>query len=153
LGVAAKGPVTRRAVHHSLILTGPLCVFTHRKALPCREMEERRKHVLIWVAAEFIQSEGVVQILKEAGLFPAPGKADELFESAEQIAGFALTGWLVNEYHPAGIWIAPHESPELSMMIPWHFVRAVIAAERGSETIYGLAASFAARNRQGISKP
>jgi hypothetical protein len=110
-------------------------------------MPETRKHVLIWVASEFIQSEGIIQILKEAGLFPAPEeKDDELFESAEQISGFALTGWLVDDHHGAGIWIAPHAAPELEMLIPWSVVRTVITAEEKENRIFGLPAAM--KNRK-----
>ena len=88
--------------------------------------------------------------MREAGLFPVPeGEQDKLFESAEQISGFALTGWLVELHHGAGIWIAPRESPELEMMIPWSMVRTVITAEEKEDRLFGLPSARKNTNQLG----
>jgi hypothetical protein len=111
-------------------------------------MQELRKHVLLWVSSDFIESEGILQIMKEAGLLPTSQKDEEhLLESAEQISGFAVTGWLVDVHHGAGIWIAPKDSPDLEMMIPWSMIRTVITAEEKGERIVGLASAALRRDR------
>ncbi len=103
-------------------------------------MPETRKHVLLWVSSDFIESEGILQIMTEAGLLtPTEKEEQKLLESAEQISGFAVTGWLVDAHHGAGIWIAPTAAPELEMLIPWSMVRTVITAEEKSDRIFGLA--------------
>ncbi len=129
------------------------------RAWPARDtmsgMTEIRKHVLVWVAAEFLQSEGMLHILEEAGLFPVPEtRIDKFFESLEQIGGFAMTGSLIDVHHGAGIWIAPEKSPELQFMIPWGVVRAVLTAEEPrAATIMGLRRDLAKRRTEAAQNP
>jgi hypothetical protein len=93
-------------------------------------MTEPRRHVLVWVAAEFLESEGMLHILHESGSMPSEAKDwAKIVEGAEDYGGFALSGKLVDPNHGAGIWIAPVQDPGLEIMIPWHFVRSVVTAQ------------------------
>jgi hypothetical protein len=91
---------------------------------------EPRRHVLVWVAAEFLESEGMLHILHECRAISGTEKDwDKIVESAEDSGGFALAGKLVDANHGAGIWISPLQDAGLEIMIPWHFVRSVVTAE------------------------
>src|ERR1700730_14377180 len=91
---------------------------------------ESRRHVLVWVAAEFLESEGMLHILQESGAIPGQEKNwEEIVEATENSGGFALGGELVDANHGAGIWISPPRDSGLEIMIPWHFVRSVVTAE------------------------
>lgn len=93
-------------------------------------MTEVRRHVLIWVAPEFLRSSGMTQLFREAGIFlPPESELEEYVQAAEQAGGFALTGKLVESNHGAGIWISPVNLAGLELMVPWHFVRSVVTAE------------------------
>jgi len=99
------------------------------------------RHVLVWVDAEFLESEGMLHILKEAGVITG-GEQDweKLVAAAEDSGGFALGGLLVESNHGAGIWISPSEMPGLEIMIPWRFVRSVVtASEHLQSRMFGLA--------------
>jgi hypothetical protein len=99
------------------------------------------RHVLVWVDAEFLESEGMLHILQESGAIGG-GEQDweKLVAAAEDSGGFALGGMLVDSNHGAGIWISPPNTPGLELMIPWHFVRSVVtASEQLQSKIFGLA--------------
>jgi hypothetical protein len=99
------------------------------------------RHVLVWVDAEFLESEGMLHILQESGAISS-GEQDweKLVAAAEDSGGFALGGVLVDSNHGAGIWISPPNTPGLEIMIPWHFVRSVVtASEQLQSKIFGLA--------------
>jgi hypothetical protein len=99
------------------------------------------RHVLVWVDAEFLESEGMLHILQESGAI-AGGEEDweKLVAAAENSGGFALGGTLVESNHGAGIWISPPNAPGLEIMIPWHFVRSVVtASEHLQSKMFGLA--------------
>ncbi len=102
---------------------------------------DRRREVLIWVAAEFLQSPGILRILHEAELLPVPeNKWEDFIHSAVESGGFALAGRLAEAGHGAGIWISPESAPGLEVMIPWTFVRSVATApELEARRIFGLA--------------
>ena len=87
------------------------------------------RHVLVWVDAEFLESEGMLHILQESGAITG-GEQDweKLVAAAENSGGFALGGMLVESNHGAGIWISPPNTPGLEIMIPWRFVRSVVTA-------------------------
>lgn len=101
---------------------------------------EPRRHVLVWVAAEFLESEGMLHILHESGAIPYPDQTwEKIVEAAENSGGFALSGRLVESNHGAGIWIAPASGTGIEIMIPWHFVRSVVTASEHLHTkIFGL---------------
>jgi len=87
-------------------------------------MGETRRHVLLWVAPEFLKSSGMVQIFKEAGTFSPPEEdLDGYIRSAIAAGGFAVTGKLVEVGHGAGIWISPVDTPALELMVPWQLTR------------------------------
>ncbi|HYL65478.1 MAG TPA: hypothetical protein VE077_22900 [Candidatus Methylomirabilis sp.] len=111
-------------------------------------MTETRKHVLLWVKQEFLQSPGMLQILKETGIFSHPEeKWRELAEAAEVTGGFALSGKLVNCDHPAGVWISPPSGRGLEVLVPWHFVISLVTAEEPqSSKTFGLIIDEAERN-------
>lgn len=93
-------------------------------------MTETRRHVLIWVTPEFLQSSGMVQLFTEAGIFfPRGEELDEYIRAAVAAGGFAVTGTLAEAHHGAGIWISPADTPGLELMIPWQFVKSVVTAE------------------------
>jgi len=99
------------------------------------------RHVLVWVDAEFLESEGMLHILQESGALGV-GEHDweKLVAAAEDSGGFALGGLLVESNHGAGIWISPPDTPGLEIMIPWHFVRSVVtASEQLQSKMFGLA--------------
>ena len=99
------------------------------------------RHVLVWVDAEFLESEGMLHILRESGVITG-GEQDweKLVAAAENSGGFAVGGMLVESNHGAGIWISPLEMPGLEIMIPWHFVRSVVtASEHLQGKMFGLA--------------
>ena len=103
------------------------------------------RHVLVWVDAEFLESEGMLHILQESGAI-AGGEQDweKLVAAAEDSGGFALGGILVESNHGAGIWISPLDMPGLEIMIPWHFVRSVVtASEQLQSRMFGLARASA----------
>ena len=93
-------------------------------------MTEARRHVLIWVAPEFLKSTGMIQLFTEAGIFSPPEeKLPQYIQAAEEAGGFAMTGTLAEISHGAGIWISPVNVPGLELMIPWAFVKSVVTAE------------------------
>ncbi len=93
-------------------------------------MNEPRRHVLIWVAPEFLKSSGMIQLFTEASIFfPPQDDMHEYIRSAEAAGGFAMTGRLAEANHGAGIWISPVNVPGLELMIPWHLVKSVVTAE------------------------
>jgi|SRR5690348_8482962 hypothetical protein len=108
-------------------------------------MDEARRHVLIWVAPEFLKSSGMVQLFTEAGIFLAPGdELGEYIRSAEEAGGFAMTGTLAEQHHGFGIWVSPVNLPGLELMIPWHFVKSVVTAESPqSSKAFGLMSDLA----------
>ena len=101
---------------------------------------EPRRHVLVWVAAEFLESEGMLHILHESGAISTQDKDwEKIVEAAENSGGFALGGRLVDANHGAGIWISPSNGTGIEIMIPWHFVRSVVTASEHLHTkIFGL---------------
>ena len=103
-------------------------------------MSEVRRHVLIWLAPEFLKSSGMIQLFTEAGIFTVSDEElDDYIEAAKAAGGFALTGTLAEAGHGAGIWISPVSVPGLELMIPWHFVKSVVTAESPkSSKIFGL---------------
>lgn len=114
-------------------------------------MSEVRRHVLIWVAPEFLRSSGMVQLFIEAGIFlPQEDELDEYIRSAEAAGGFAMTGMLAEAQHGAGIWISPVNGPGLELMIPWQFVKSVVTAESPqSSKAFGLMRDLAQLNGAG----
>ena len=92
-------------------------------------MTSDRKHVLVWVAQEFLESGGMLRILEETGLLETGVPEGVVAVSAEAAGGCAITGLLVESHHGAGVWIAPAKSPGLELMIPWAFVRGIVTAE------------------------
>lgn len=93
-------------------------------------MSETRRHVLLWIAPEFLKSSGMIRLFTEAGIFTSPEEdMDEYMRSAEAAGGFAMTGKLAEANHGAGIWISPADIPGLELMVPWAFVRSVVTAE------------------------
>jgi hypothetical protein len=111
-------------------------------------MSEPRKHVLIWVAPEFLKSPGMIQLFTEASIFlPPQNDLDEYIRSAEAAGGFAMTGRLAEANHGAGIWISPVNVPGLELMIPWNLVRSVVTAESiQSSKAFGLMSDLAQPN-------
>ena len=103
---------------------------------------------MIWVKQEFLQSPGMLQILKETGIFSHPEeKWRELAEAAEVTGGFALSGKLVDPNHPAGVWISPPSGHGLQVLVPWHFVISLVTAEEPqSSKTFGLIMDAAERN-------
>ena len=116
---------------------------------------EPRRHVLVWVAADFLESEGMLHILHESGAIPYPDKNwEKIVEAAEDSGGFALGGRLVDSNHGAGIWISPSSSTALEIMIPWHFVRSVVTASEHLHTqIFGLNRDGSEPESGGVLKP
>lgn len=110
-------------------------------------MTDTQKHVLLWVAPEFLQSPGIIRILEQVGALDLKsGGGEEVMEAAARSGGFALSGGLVDANHGAGMWIAPGDSQNLRLMIPWAFVRCTVLAEtQQSSKIFGLAADLSAR--------
>ena len=92
-------------------------------------MADGRKHVLVWVSEEFLNSAGMLRILEETGLIEPGASEARVAEGAEKAGGCAVTGLLVEAHHGAGVWIAPEKSPGLELMIPWGFVRGLVTAE------------------------
>lgn len=93
-------------------------------------MSDERRHVLIWVAPEFLKSPGMIQLFTEAGVFfPRGNQLDEYIQAATTAGGFAITGTLADAGHGAGIWISPVSISGLELMIPWQFVKSVVTAE------------------------
>ncbi len=111
-------------------------------------MSEPRRHVLIWVAPEFLKSSGMIQLFTEASIFlPPQDDLDEYIHSAEAAGGFALTGRLAEANHGAGIWISPVNVPGLELMIPWSLVKSVVTAESTqSSKAFGLMSDLAQPN-------
>lgn len=99
-----------------------------------------RRHVMVWVAPEYIQSEGILQILQEAEVIPGHAQSwEKILEASQNTGGFGLGGTLVEMHHGAGIWISPHANPGLEIMIPWASVRAVVTAQEPlSSKLFGL---------------
>ena len=108
-------------------------------------MIEPRRHVLIWVAPEFLRSSGMIQLFTEASIFvPPQNDLDEYIRSAEAAGGFAMTGRLAEANHGAGIWISPVNVPGLELMIPWQLVKSVVTAESTqSSKAFGLMSDLA----------
>ena len=108
-------------------------------------MSEPRRHVLIWVAPEFLKSSGMIQLFTEASIFvPPQDDLDEYIRSAEEAGGFAMTGRLAEANHGAGIWISPVTVPGLELMIPWQLVKSVVTAESTeSSKAFGLMSDLA----------
>jgi len=108
-------------------------------------LTEPRQHVLVWVAPQFLQSAGMLRILKEAEFFSLPeDEWDNFVQAAEEAGGFALGGRLVESNHGAGIWITPLNGPGLELMIPWPYVRSVVTAQDPqSPRVFGLMSELA----------
>jgi len=102
---------------------------------------DTRRQVLVWIAAEFLQSPGMIRILHEAELLPVPEEKWHIFlRSAQESGGFALGGHLAEVNHGAGIWISPESSEGLEVMIPWPFIRSVVTAPApDARKVFGLA--------------
>jgi len=111
-------------------------------------MTEVRRHVLIWVAPEFLKSSGMIQLFTEASIFlPPENDLDEYIRAAEAAGGFAMTGKLAEANHGAGIWISPVNVPGLELMVPWHFVKSVVTAESPQTSkAFGLMSDLARPN-------
>jgi hypothetical protein len=111
-------------------------------------MNGERRHVLIWVAPEFLKSPGMIQLFTEAAIFvPPEGDLDEYIRAAEAAGGFAMTGKLAEANHGVGIWISPVSVPGLELMIPWQFVKSVVTAESPqSSKAFGLMSDLAQPN-------
>src|SRR6185503_18177579 len=93
-------------------------------------MSEPRRHVLIWVAPEFLKSSGMIQLFTEASIFlPPEDDLEEYIRSAEEAGGFAMTGQLAEANHGAGIWISPANVPGLELMVLWQLAKSVVTAE------------------------
>ena len=99
------------------------------------------RHVLVWVDAEFLESEGMLHILQESGAITVREEDwEKIVAAAEDSGGYALGGTLVDSNHGAGIWISPPNTAGLEIMIPWHFVRSVVtASEHLQSKMFGLA--------------
>ena len=108
-------------------------------------MSETRRHVLVWVAPEFLGSSGMIQLFTEAGIFlPPEGSMDEYIHAAQVAGGFALTGRLVQAGHGAGVFISPIRVPGLELMIPWQFVKTMVTADASqSSRMFGLRSPMA----------
>ena len=108
-------------------------------------MSEPRRHVLIWVAPEFLKSSGMIQLFTEASIFlPPEDDLDAYILSAEEAGGFAMTGRLAEANHGAGIWISPTNVPGLELMVPWQLVKSVVTAESSqSSKAFGLMSDMA----------
>jgi hypothetical protein len=108
-------------------------------------MDEVQRHVLIWVAPEFLNSSGMIRLFTEAGIFSPPeDDLDEYLRAAQAAGGFAMTGKLAEVTHGAGIWISPVNVPGLELMIPWQFVKSVVTAESPqSSKAFGLMSNVA----------
>lgn len=111
-------------------------------------MNGPQRHVLIWVAPEFLKSSGMIQLFTEASIFlPPQNDLDEYISSAEAAGGFAMTGRLAEANHGAGIWISPVNEPGLELMIPWNLVKSVVTAESTqSSKAFGLMNDLAQPN-------
>lgn len=111
-------------------------------------MNEARRHVLIWLAPEFLSSSGLIRLFTEAGIFTHPeDELDEYIRAAEAAGGFAITGTLAETGHGAGIWISPVNAPGLELMIPWQFVKSVVTAESSHPSkVFGLMRNLARPN-------
>lgn len=112
-------------------------------------MSETRRHVLLWIAPEFLRSPGLLRLFTEAGIFlPPEDDMEEYVRSAEAAGGFAMTGKLAEANHGAGIWISPADLPGLELMVPWPFVRSVVTAESPqSSRAFGLMQDLVQSNR------
>jgi hypothetical protein len=99
-----------------------------------------RRHVLIWVAPDFLRSSGMIRLFTEAGIFlPPENELEEYIRSADAAGGFAMTGRLAEVNHGAGLWISPANVPGLELMVPWPFVKSVVTAESSqSSKAFGL---------------
>jgi hypothetical protein len=116
-------------------------------------MSETRRHVLVWVAPEFLGSSGMIRLFTEAGIFlPPEDNLDEYIHAAQAAGGFALTGRLVQANHGAGVFVSPLSVPGLELMIPWQFVKTIVTAEESqSSRIFGLGATMAQAHSAGNS--
>ena len=115
-------------------------------------MSEPRRHVLIWVAPEFLKSSGMIQLFTEASIFvPPQNDLEEYIRSAEAAGGFAMTGRLAEANHGAGIWISPVNVPGLELMVPWQLVKSVVTAE-STQSAFGLMSDLA-QPGAGAKKP
>jgi hypothetical protein len=96
---------------------------------------QARSHVLVWVDKTFIESEGMLHILRETGVLVTKNADwEKVVEAAENSGGFALSGTLMDEHHGAGIWIKPEGDSGLEIMIPWGAVRSVVTATEPTST-------------------
>ena len=113
--------------------------------------DQPKRHVLVWVDKVFIESEGMLHLLEEAGVLVYNRASrqsgwEKIVEAAENAGGFAISGSMVEDRHAAGIWICPQDE-SLQIMIPWGVVRTVISAQQPeSEKIYGLISGIADRH-------
>lgn len=116
-------------------------------------MNEVRRHVLIWVAPEFLESAGMVQLFREAEIFvPAEDDLAKYILAAKAAGGFAITGTLADEHHSAGIWISPVNIPGLELMIPWQFVKSVVTASAQSSKAFELMSGLTQSKRGGVKE-
>lgn len=114
-------------------------------------MSETRRHVLVWVAPEFLKSSGMIQLFTEAGIFfPSNDELEQYIQAAVIAGGFAVSGMLGEANHGAGIWISPVSIPGIEVMIPWQFVRSVVTAESPQPPkAFGLMRDLAEANGSG----
>ena len=114
--------------------------------------DQPKRHVLVWVDKVFIESEGMLHLLEEAGVLVSNRASrqagwEKIVEAAENTGGFAISGTVVDDRHGAGIWICPQGGESLEIMIPWGVVRTVITAQQPeSEKIFGLITGIAERH-------
>ena len=110
---------------------------------------ETRKHVLIWVKQEFLQSPGMLQLLKETGIFSHPRRnganSREAAEVNRRLRAQRKAGGLAI-IRPACGFLHPVASG-LEVLVPWHFVISLVTAEEPqSSKAFGLIIDEAERN-------
>ncbi len=118
-------------------------------------MNEARRHVLLWVAPEFLKSSGMIQLFSEAGIFSLPeNEMENYIRAAVGAGGFALTGKLADVHHGSGVWISPVNVPGLELMVPWHYVKSIVTAETPQASrIFGLATNLSQVKPAGGTQP
>jgi hypothetical protein len=115
---------------------------------------EPQRNVLVWVTADFLESEGMLHILQQSGALTGQEEDwEKIVEAAENSGGFALGGLLVDSHHGAGIWIAPAGDAGLEILIPWQFVRSVVTAQaQHAARMFGLATEALKRSSSKTQK-